>query len=88
MGGTGRPLGKTFFLHCRRRHPEVPKIPTYLPTYWEGFGVEEGTWEPISAFVLPEGRLNSVLVDYLSGSNLGNLLRLAETLGSQKKPRD
>ena len=30
MGGTGRPLGKTFFLQCQRRHPEVPKIPTYL----------------------------------------------------------
>ena len=32
MGGTGRPLGKTFFLQCQRRHPELPKIPTYLPT--------------------------------------------------------
>ena len=30
MGGTGCPLGKTFFLHCQRRHPELPKIPTYL----------------------------------------------------------
>ena len=30
VGGTGRPLGKTFFLHCQRRHPELPKIPTYL----------------------------------------------------------
>ena len=48
---------------------------------WEGFGVEEGTWEPFSAFVLPEGRLNSVL--YLSQNNLGELLRLAETLASQ-----
>ena len=33
VGGTGRPLGKTFFLHCQRRHPELPKIPAYLPTY-------------------------------------------------------
>ena len=32
-------------------------------TLWEGFGVGEATWEPFSAFVLPEGRLNSVLVD-------------------------
>ena len=31
MGGTGRPLGKTFFLQCQSRHPELPKIPTYLP---------------------------------------------------------
>ena len=21
----------TFFLHCQKRHPELPKIPTYLP---------------------------------------------------------
>ena len=55
---------------------------------WEGFGVEEATWEPFSAFVLAEGRLNSVLVDYLSQNNLGELLRLAETLASQKRPRD
>ena len=33
VGGTGRPLGKTFFLQCQRRHPELPKIPTYLPTW-------------------------------------------------------
>ena len=31
MGGTGRPLGKTFLLQCQRRHPQLPKIPTYLP---------------------------------------------------------
>ena len=56
-------------------------------TLWEGFGVEEATWEPISALVLPEGRPNSVLIDYLSKNNLEELLRLAETLGSQRKPR-
>ena len=57
-------------------------------TLWEGSGVEESTWEPFSAFVLPEGRLNSVPVDYLSQNNLGELLRLTQTLASQKKPRD
>ena len=35
-------------------------------TLWEAIEVEEATWEPFSAFVLTEGRLNSVLVDYLS----------------------
>ena len=54
----------------------------------EGFGVEEATWEPFSAFVLPESCLNSVLVDYVSQNSRGELLRLAETLASQKKPRD
>ena len=57
-------------------------------TLWEWFAVEEATWEPFSTFVLPEGRLNSVLVDYVSQNNLGELLRLAETLACQKKPRD
>ena len=57
-------------------------------TLWEGYGVEEATWEPFSAFVLPEGRLNSVLVDNLSQNNPRELLSLAETLASQKKPRD
>ena len=32
MGGTGCPLGKTFFLHCQRRYPELQNIPTYVPT--------------------------------------------------------
>ena len=46
-----------------------------LPTLWEGFGVEKATWKPFSGFVLPEGRQNSVMVHYLSQSNLGELLR-------------
>ena len=35
-GGSGRDrtfLGKTFFLHCQRRHPKLTKIPTYLPVF-------------------------------------------------------
>ena len=57
-------------------------------TRWEGLGVGEATWETFSAFMLPEQGLNSVLVDYLSRNDLGELLRLVETLGSQKRPRD
>ena len=57
-------------------------------TLWEGFGVDEATWEPYSAFVLSEGRLSTVLVDYLSPNNPGELPRLVETLASQKKPKD
>ena len=30
VGGPGRPLGKNFFLHRQTRHPEMPKIPSYL----------------------------------------------------------
>ena len=57
-------------------------------TLWEGFGVKEATWEPFSAFVIPEGRLNSVLVDYLSRNNLGDLVRHPQTLASKTKARD
>ena len=57
-------------------------------TLWDRFRGEEATLEPLSAFLLPEGRLNLVLVDYLSQNNLEELLRLAETLASQKKSRD
>ena len=49
--------------------------------------MEEATWEPLSAFVLPEGRLNSVLVDSLSRNNLGELVRLAETLPRSRSLR-
>ena len=57
-------------------------------TLWEGFGVQEATCEPFSVFFLPEGCLNSVLVDYLSENNHDELLRLAETLASKTKARD
>ena len=73
-------LVKSVIRHCYRQGWR-------FVTLWEGFRVVEATCEPCSAFVLPEGRLNSVLVDYLSQNNLGELLRLAETRASQKKPR-
>ena len=81
MAKEGFYLVKLVIWHCYRQGWR-------FLTLREGFGVEEATWEPFSAFVLPEGRLNSVLVDYLSQNNLGELLRLLETLASQKKPRD
>ena len=48
--------------------------------------MQQATWERFSALLLREGRLNSVLGDYVFKNNLGELLRLAETLASQKKP--
>ena len=57
-------------------------------TLWEGFRVKKATWETFSASVPPERHLNSVPVDYLSQNKLGELLRLAKTLASQRNPRD
>ena len=45
-----------------------------------GLNVEEATSKPSSAFVFPDGRLNSLVVDYLSQNNLGELLILAQAL--------
>ena len=81
MAKEGVYLVKYILRHCYRRGWR-------FLTLWEGFGVKEATWEPFSAFVLPGGRLNSVLVDYLSQNHLGELLRLAETLASKTKARD
>ena len=44
-----------------------------LLALWEGFGLEAAPWEPFSAFVPSERRLNSLLVDYLSQNNLEEL---------------
>ena len=65
MGGTGRPLGKTFFLQCQRRHPELPKIPTYLPRYKTKMDKRSGFWQvdltpnaqKLPAFITPQGRV-------------------------------
>ena len=70
MAKQGFYLVKSVIRHCYRQGWR-------FLTLWEGFGVEEATSEPLSVFPLPEGRLSSVLVDYLSQKNLGELLRLA-----------
>ena len=57
-------------------------------TLREGFAVEEANWESFSSFVLPNGRPNLVVIDNWSKNNLGELLRLSETLAWQIKPRD
>ena len=59
MAKEGFYLVKSIIGHCYRQGWQ-------FLTLWEGFGGEEATWEPFSPFVLPEGHLNSELVDYLS----------------------
>ena len=34
-------------------------------TLWEGYGVDQAIWESCSSFLLPNGRLNSVVVEYV-----------------------
>ena len=52
-------------------------------TLWEGYGMDEATWDACSAFLLPDGCLNFVVVEFLSQNNLGELLRLAKLLAEK-----
>jgi hypothetical protein len=52
-------------------------------TKWEGFEASESTWEPVKAFVHPDGTLNNVFVAYCQFHRLFVPLQRAYTL-SQK----
>ena len=46
-------------------------------THWEGYPVNASTWEPIKAFRLPDGRLNSKCLEYCEQHNLSDILKKA-----------
>ena len=54
-------------------------------TLWDGFGLSEATWEPMSTFIQPHGSINPILRSYLVENNEGQLLTRAETLSQHKK---
>ena len=54
-------------------------------TLWDGFGLSESTWEPMSAFIQPDGSINPIFRSYLVENNEGQLLPCAETLSQRKK---
>ena len=54
-------------------------------TLWDGYGLSEATWKPMSAFVQPDGSINPIYRSYLVESNEGQLLTRAETLSQRKK---
>ena len=54
-------------------------------TLWEGYAVSDATWEPISAFIPPDGGINPVSRSYLVENDEGQLLIRAETLSHRKK---
>ena len=56
-----------------------------LLTLWEGYGVPEATWEPMSAFIRPNGGINPVFRSYFVENNEGQLLGRAETVSQGKK---
>ena len=53
-------------------------------TLWDVYGLSEATWEPMSAFIQPDGSINPIFHIYLVENNEGQLLTRAETSPSVK----
>ena len=54
-------------------------------TLWDGNWLFEAPWEPMSAFIQPDGSINPSFRSYLVENNEGQLLTRAETLSQRKK---
>ena len=54
-------------------------------TLWDGYGLSEASWEPMSAFIQPNGSINPIFCSYLVENNEEQLLTRAETLSQRKK---
>ena len=54
-------------------------------TLWDGYGLSEATWEPMSAFIQPDGSINPIFRTYLVENNECQLLTRAETMSQRKK---
>ena len=52
---------------------------------WDGYGLSVAAWEPMSAFIQPEGSINPIFRSYLVENNEGKLLTRAETASQRKK---
>ena len=53
-------------------------------TVWKGYPLAEASWLPMSAFVLDNGRLNSVFSDYCAKAGLKDLLSKALAMAQRK----
>ena len=53
-------------------------------TLWDGSGLSEATWEPMSVFIQPDGSINPIFCSYLVENDEEQLLTRAETLSLVK----
>ena len=56
-------------------------------TLWDGYGLYEATWEPMSAFIQPDGTINPIFRSYLVENNESQQLTRVETLSQRKKKK-
>ena len=54
-------------------------------TLWDCFGLSEVAWEPMSAFIQPDGSINPIFRSHLVENNEGQLLTRDETMYQRKK---
>ena len=54
-------------------------------TLWDGYVLSGATWEPMSAFIQPDGSINRIFRSYLVENNKGRLVIRAETMSQRKK---
>ena len=54
-------------------------------TMWENYGIDDATWEPISCFVHPDGRLNTIFKEYCEQHGLQHAFKKAMDMATAMK---
>ena len=54
-------------------------------TLCDNYGLSEATWEPMFAFIQPDGSINPIFCTYHVEDNQGQQLTSAETLSQRKR---
>ena len=66
---------------ARHEYKQGSKFLTLL----DGYQLSKATWEPMAAFIQPDGTINPIFRSYLVENNKSQLLTRAETMSQRKK---